>query len=88
MDKNSVEKALKKLEERNFKKEGYNTVEILNELKLENNRKNAKLLRGCLRSMISKDKYPEFLTAGKYDIVYCPEGKGSGCYRLSKNSGK
>ena len=84
MTKENVIKSLRNLEEIYHKKEGYNTIQILTQLKIEPNRENAKMLRKCLRSMISNNVYPEFLTAGEYDIVYCPQGKGSGCYRLSE----
>ena len=55
MTKDNVIKALRTLEEKYHKKEGYNTIQILKQLKIESNRNNAKLLRRCLRSMISNN---------------------------------
>ena len=63
---------------------GYNAKEILVVLGTNINRENEKKVRKQLRLLISKQLYPEFATAGNEDIVYCPDGKGSGTYRLSK----
>jgi hypothetical protein len=86
MSKNTYEliNVLDKLEETHPSKSGYSTEEILHKLGMPNNRENGKRIRDILRSLISRHKYPEFKTAGEEDIVYCPSGKNSGEYRLSK----
>lgn len=82
MNKEKIIEALKKLEQSHRNPHGYNAKEILSVLNIEINRKNEKQVRGILRSMISKWIYPEFATAGNEDILYCPNGKGTGRYRL------
>lgn len=82
MDNGKIIEALKKLEQSQYTPDGYSAKEIISVLNIDINEK--KQLRTKLRSMISKQRYPEFATAGKSDIVYCPNGKGTGRYRLSK----
>ena len=84
MEKDNLIKALESLESKYCRKEGYNTIEILEELNIPYSYENGYKLRKRLRSMIDGKLYPEFKTAGTYDIVYCPNGKKSGQYRLSK----
>ena len=84
MNKEKIIDALEKLEQSHRNPNGYSAKEILRTLNVEIYRDNEKRVRGMLRSMISKKRFPEFLTAGNEDIVYCPKGKGSGTYRLSK----
>lgn len=79
-----MREALRKLEKTYHRKEGYGVKEILRVLNIAINRKNEKQARAKLRSMISKYLFPDFFTAGNEDIVYCPNGKGSGTYRLSE----
>ncbi len=84
MDREIIIKALEKLEQNQHNPNGYSAGEILNTLNIEISRETEKCIRGKLRSMILKKLYPEFATAGNEDIVYCPKGKSSGLYRLSK----
>ncbi len=83
MDKESVIKALQRIEQVNPNPNGYSAREILFVLNEEINRENEKQVRKILRSLISKRSHPEFATAGNDNLVYCPEGKGSGLYRLT-----
>lgn len=87
MEIKTIKEVLENLESKYHSREGYATSQILNELHLKANRENEKLLRAKLRSMMSKNLYPEFATAGSEDVVYSPRGKGSGLYRLSKYRG-
>lgn len=84
MDKQSLNTALERLEQKNNKAFGYNVKEILKMLNISPTEKIEVQTRGKLRSMISKKLYPDFKTAGNEDIVYSPKGKGSGQYRLAK----
>lgn len=84
IDENSVISALEKLEEKYHNEFGYGVKEVLGILKINCDRKAEKVARNKVRSLIDRQKYPEFSTAGNNDIVYCPSGKGSGKYRLSK----
>ncbi|MDD4816189.1 MAG: hypothetical protein PHQ62_03540 [Clostridia bacterium] len=84
INENALKTALERLEQKNNNALGYNVKEILNMLNINSNEKTEKQTRGKLRSMISKKLYPEFKTAGNEDIVYCPNDKYSGKYRLSK----
>lgn len=88
MDKIKVFNALENLEKKYSNPNGYSTTQILNELKIEVNENNGKAVRAILRSMMLKKLYPEFKTAGNDDIVYPPQGKGKGLYRLSKYRNK
>lgn len=83
MNKENIIQALEELEQSQHNTNGYSAGEILNALNIEINRATEKCIRGKLRSMISKQRYPEFATAGNEDIVYCPKGKRSGLYRLT-----
>lgn len=83
MNKEKIREALKKLEQAQHNLNGYSAEEVLNVLNIDINDGNKKLVRKQLRSLISKQHYPEFKTAGNDDIVYCPNGKNSGLYRLS-----
>lgn len=76
--------ALGKLEQNYKNIAGYDVKDILQIMHIIPDRKVEKQTRGILRSMISKIKYPEFKTGGNEDIVYCPDGKNSGKYRLSE----
>lgn len=76
---------LEKLEKEQFNKDGYNVVQVIYELKIENTAQTRKNIRGRLRSLISKKEHPEFKTAGNEDIVHCPKGKYSGQYKLVKH---
>ena len=87
MNKQKIIETLDKLEQTQHKLYGYNAKEILVVLGTNINRENEKKVRKQLRLLISKQLYPEFATAGNEDIVYCPNGKGSGTYRLSKYRG-
>lgn len=84
MNKETIIKALKKLEQDHRNPNGYGAEEVLSVLNIDINDRNKKRVRKILRSLISKLCYPEFATAGYDDIVYCPSGIGSGLYRLSK----
>jgi len=84
MKKQELINVLKKLEQNKKCVSGYNVKEILFVLNISYNREVGKQTRDKLRSLISKQLYPEFATAGDEDIVYCPSGKGSGKYRLSE----
>ncbi len=75
---------LNQLESAYPNKDGYNVKTILQGLNLDTTNKMQKKYRAKLRSMIDKKLFPEFATAGNKDIVYCPKGKNSGMYRLSK----
>lgn len=83
IDRNSLIRALKQLEEKHHNKLGYGVKEILSELNENCDRKTEKRARVGLRFLISQKEHPEFLTAGNENIVYCPSGKNSGKYRLS-----
>lgn len=83
MNKEKIIDALIKLEQAQHNPNGYGAEEVLNVLNIAINAGNKKLVRTQLRSLISKQLYPEFKTAGNDDIVYCPNGKSSGLYRLS-----
>ena len=83
MNKDIILRVLEELEEEYHKEEGYSVKEILNKLKITYTREISKNVRKDLRSMISKNLHPEFLSAGDKDLVYCPLGKFSGKYRLS-----
>lgn len=85
MNKSDIVNVLKKLDKTHNKPEGYSASEILTELKLPLTKNNKKRCRAKSRSLISKQKYPEFKTGGYEDIVYCPIGKWSGKYKLSNN---
>lgn len=80
--------ALENLENTYHNQDGYNVREILRELNIEITANTQKAYRTKLRLMIDKKLYPEFATAGDEDIIYCPKGKNSGMYRLSKYRGK
>lgn len=73
-----------KLEQSKHNPNGYSVKEVLRELNIEITDKTQKQYRAKLRSMIDKKISPEFATAGNKDIVYCPNGKNSGTYRLSE----
>ncbi|MCI8413791.1 MAG: hypothetical protein HFE47_06860 [Clostridia bacterium] len=80
--------ALEKLENTYHNQNGYNVKEILRELNIAITDTTQKQCRAKLRSLIDKELSPEFATAGDEDIVYCPNGKWSGTYKLSKYRGK
>lgn len=84
MNRETLKNALEELECATHNKSGYGVKEILDKANITINRKNEKQARAKLRSMISKILFPQFAAAGNEDIVYCPHGKGSGLYRLSK----
>lgn len=83
MDKEKIIEALKIIEQLHHNPNGYSAKEILCAMNININSGNEKLVRKKLRLLISKQCYPEFATAGNDDIVYCPNGKGSGLYRLT-----
>lgn len=80
--------ACENLENTYHNQNGYNVKEILHELNIEITANTQKAYRAKLRSLIDKKISPEFATAGDEDIVYCPNDKWSGTYRLSKYRGK
>ena len=88
MNKESIKEALQILEEANSNPNGYSAGEILTVMNIEATEANEKQVRKILRSLISKNSHPEFATAGNDNIVYCPGGKGSGTYRLTKFTGE
>lgn len=79
-----IVEALKHLENIYHNQNGYDVKEVLRELNIEITANTQKAYRTKLRLMIDKKLYPEFATAGDEDIIYCPKGKNSGTYRLSK----
>ena len=84
MNKEEIKIALENLEQKYHNINGYDTVEILTEMKIAVNDSNGKRLRTLLREMVCKRIYPDFKTGGEWDIVYPPHGKNAGLYRLSK----
>jgi len=82
--KDKIIAILEELENEQHNRNGYNVVEVINKLHIVDNQQTKKHIRGKLRSLISIHIYPEFKTAGKENLVYCPLGKNSGRYRLSK----
>lgn len=88
MNKEEIKVALERLEQKLHNINGYDTHEILAEMKIPVNDSNEKELRKNLRELICKRLYPDFRTAGEWDIVYPPHGKNGGVYRLSKYRGK
>lgn len=83
MDSERVIDALRRLEQVNPNLSGYTAKEVLFAMGEKINRATEKAVRTLLRSLISKKLYPVFASAGDDDIVYCPDGKQSGLYRLS-----
>lgn len=84
MNKEEIITALERLEEKLHDSTGYKANQILFEMNIPITRASEVKLRTALRKLISQDLYPEFGSAGADDIVYEPDGKNSGFYRLSK----
>lgn len=85
MNKEEIIAALERLEQKLHNINGYDAGEILFEMGILVSDSNKQKLRTRLRKLMDDATYAR--PSGK-DIVYTPDGWGSGRYRLSKYRGK